>query len=183
MNASWRLNELLRSRRGGSLSIQPWPDSKKCVVLKPFLHRGQQLRSRDFFKRIDADVIELEAAEAKDLQGRGLIAAHPAADRLRCGPEQITGWRPWAKSYSAASTDWQGRDLTGFDDCLVRISCIAGATQLCSGLTLSAGEEPIYFPFGLIRAIGGYYCEDDVEQRGTLKIHLDEMASEVHRCF
>ena len=45
--------------------------------------------------------------------------------------------------------------LDAFDDCLVRISCLGiGATQLCAGLNLSAGDEPIYFPFGAIRGSG-----------------------------
>jgi hypothetical protein len=98
---NWRLEQLLWSRKKGSLKVIPWPSLTKCVVLKPFVYRGQGLLARDQFKHIDADVIEVKAAEAKELQSKGLVAAYPRADRLKCGPEGVTGWRPWSKDYAA----------------------------------------------------------------------------------
>ena len=131
----------------------------------------------DRYKGIAGDCIELEAAEAKQLQNQGLVSVVPAADRFKCGPEEITGWRPWAKDYLAASTDWEGKtDLTIFDDCMVKISYLGiGAIQLCAGLLLSAANEPIYFPFGAIRR-SQYHCEDDPGQLGVIRVYLDEFA-------
>jgi len=120
---NWRLEQLLRNRRGGSLREIPWPTVYRCVVVKSFVYRGQQLVARDQFKHIEADVIELEAAEARELQTKGLVAAYPAADRLRCGPD-VTGWRPWRKEYAAPKHDWNGNPLDSFDDCLLRISSV-----------------------------------------------------------
>src|SRR5258708_21966205 len=163
---NWRLEELLLRRKKGSLKVVPWPDVKKCVVLKSFVHRGRQLVARDQFKHVDADVIEVESAEAKELQAKGLVAAYPAADRFRCGQDEITGWRPWNKSWNAPTHDWEGRGgLDAYDDCMVRISCI-GSTQLCPGVILS--DEPIYFAFGAIRSTR-YHCEDDPEQTGVIR--------------
>jgi hypothetical protein len=177
MNSLWRLSELLASRRRDSLSIEPWPDLKKCVVLKPFVHRGQQVHSRDSFKHIDADVIELEPAEAKGLQKEGLVSALPAADRLKCGPPKVTGWRPWNQSWNAPAYDWNGRGgLDGFDDCLVRIAYLGfGGVQLCPGLIFTAADNPIYFPFGWLRvSASGYHCEDDPHPVGVFRVYLDE---------
>jgi hypothetical protein len=176
---NWRLEELLSARKKGSLKTVPWPDVKKCVVLKPFIHRGRDLFAFDRFKHIDADVIEVEAAEAKELYSKGLVDALPAAGRFKCGPKGIVGWRPWAKNYLAPTHDWEGRrGLDVFDDCLVRISCIGsiGGTQLCPGVILAAGDSPIYLPFGLVRALGQYHCEDDPEQLGVIRVHLDEFS-------
>jgi hypothetical protein len=124
--------------------------------------------------------IELEAAEAKELQTQSLVSASPAADRFKCGPDEITGWRPWFKNYAAPTHDWVGRGgLDVFDDCMVRISRIGfGATQLCPGLILSVGDSPIYLPFGLVRAsASGYQCEDDAQPIGRFRIYLDELAA------
>jgi hypothetical protein len=177
---NWRLEELLLSRKRGSLKVVPWPDVKQCQVLKNFIHRGRELFAFDSFKHIDADVIELEAAEARQLQSQALVSAVPAADRFKCGPEGIAGWRPWFKNYGAPTHDWEGRGgLDVFDDCFIRIAYIGsiGATQLCPGLLLSAADQPIYFPFGAIRAFGRYHCEDDPEQFGVIRIYLDELAA------
>jgi hypothetical protein len=138
---NWRLEQLLWNRKKGGLKEIPWPAPVRCVVLKPFSYHGQQLLARDLFKHIDADVIELEAAEAIELQTKGLVAAYPRADRFKCGPQGVTGWRPWSKDYAAPTHDWEGRGgLDVFDDCFIRIAYIGsiGATQLCPGLTLSA---------------------------------------------
>jgi hypothetical protein len=180
MSMNWRLSQLLHSRRGDSLTIEPWPDLKKCVVLKPFTHRGQKLHPRDAFKHVDADVIELEAGEARELQAKGLISVFPPADRLRCGPQRIIGWRPWNRSWNAPSHDWHGRgDLDQFDGCLVRIAFVGfGSVQLCPGLSLSATDNPIYFPFGWLRAsASGYHCEDDSRPVGVFRVYLDEFAA------
>jgi hypothetical protein len=176
---NWRLEQLLWNRKKGSLKVIPWPALTKCIVLKPFTHRGQGLLARDQFKHVDADVIELEAAEAKELQSKGLAAAARPADRFKCGSDGITGWRPWAKNYAAPTHDWEGRGgLDAFDDCMVRVSYIGpiSAIQLCPGLSLSAADEPIYFPFGWVRALGGYHCEDDPQPVGSLRVYLDELA-------
>jgi hypothetical protein len=74
--------------------------------------------------------------------------------------------------------NWEGRGgLDLFDDCMVRISCIASSgTQLCPGLILSAADAPVYLPFGLVRALGRYHCEDDPEHIGVIRVYLDEFA-------
>jgi hypothetical protein len=154
-------------------------DTKKCKVLKDFSYRGQQLLAYDQYKCISGDVIELEPSEAKELQSKGLVSAYPAADRFKCGPEGITGWRPWNNNYGAATCDWNGRaGLDLFDDCLIRIAYLGsiGGVQLCPGLDLSAADGSIYFPFGAIRALGGYHCEDDREPVAGFRIYLDELA-------
>jgi hypothetical protein len=175
---NWRLERLLWNRKRNSLNIVPWPDTKACQVIKDFTHRGQLLHRFDRFKGHRGDSIELPAAEAKELQARGLVAAFPAADRFKCGPEQITGWIPWNRNYGAPSTDWNGRGgLDFFDDCLIRISYLGriGGIQLCPGLILSATDPSIYYPFGAIRP-NPYHCEDDAQPTGLIKLYLDEFS-------
>jgi hypothetical protein len=108
---NWRLEQLLLRRKKGSLKMAPWPDLKQCQVFKNFVHRGRKLFAFDRYKGIVGDCIELEAAEAKELQSQGLVSAVPAADRFKCGPEGIRGWRPWNKDYHAATHDWHGAEV------------------------------------------------------------------------
>jgi hypothetical protein len=85
------------------------------------------------------------------------------------------------RAYSVGPThDWEGRGgLDVFDDCMVRVGIVGsrfGGEGICAGLSLSAGDDPVYLPFGLIRARGGYHCEDATEQLGTIRVYLDEWA-------
>jgi hypothetical protein len=89
---NWRLEQLLWSRKRTSKAVS-WPDVKACQVLKNFTYHGQQLYAFDRFKGLRGDSIEVEAAQAKELQRRGLVAAHPAADRFKIG--QYVAWKPW----------------------------------------------------------------------------------------
>jgi hypothetical protein len=177
---NWRLEQLLLNRKRGGLKVTAWPDVKRCLVTKNFTYRGRALFAFDRFKGINADSIELEAGpELRELVKGGLVAAYPPADRFRCGPQGITGWRPWAKIVGPTH-DWEGRGgLDVFDDCMVRVGIVGPRFRregICAGLSLSAEDDPVYLPFGLIRARGGYHCEDDTEQLGTIRVYLDEWA-------
>jgi len=182
MKTSWRLIELLKSRRGSSLSIESWPAVCQCIVLKRFTHNGKTFQPADRLKAVPPDVLELPASEARTLQAQGLISPHPAADRFKCtyrgAGETWVGWRPW-KEWNVAITDWENRNLGEFDDCLIRISSIApvGGTLICPGVSISAIDSPIYLPFAFLRLTGsGWFTEDDPLRRGLFCAYLDEFA-------
>jgi hypothetical protein len=181
---NWRLSELLRSRRGGSLREQSWPDRKTCIAIKPFVHRGQQSQPADRLHARNADSLELDVTEARELQQKGLITAIPAVDRYKItfagsGDRFWAGYRPWNMKWSSPSVDWHGRTgLDEFDNCLVRITFLGtvGAVQLLPGLTLSPGVE-IYYPFGFVRSDSTGYCVEGEPARGQLfRVFLDEFA-------
>jgi hypothetical protein len=175
----------LESRRGGSLIETPWSDRKICLAVKAFTHEGRELLPADHFHARNADSLELEAAEARELQQKGLVVAQPAADRYKISYRGApadkfwTGYRPWNQQWNAPSVDWHGRTgLDEFDNCLVRITFLGtvGAVQLLTGLTLSPGVE-LYYPFGFVRGNSTGYCVEGEPARGqSFRVFLDEFA-------
>lgn len=153
--------------------MTPWPALTKCVVLKPFVYRGRQLLARDQFKHIDADVIELQAGEAKELQSKGLIAAHPAADRFKIG--QCVGWKLWVPIKGTDCVNPAQGDPSIFDECWVRVAINGGAMVVCPGLIMSSADGSFYLPFHYVRA-GRYWVEDEPFGPGNYKVYLDEFA-------
>jgi hypothetical protein len=118
--------------------VTPWPALTKCAVLKSFTHRGRQLLARDLFKYIDADVIEVEAGEARQLQAQGLLSASPAADRFKIG--QYVGWKPWAPIKGTDCVNPAQGDPSIFDECWVRVQVNGGSMVVCPGLIMSSAD-------------------------------------------
>jgi hypothetical protein len=203
------LQRLLQDRLAGTkpLSVTPWPDVKLCETLRDFTHQGKQLRARKFRRAttseesvlraappgyrpakihdagVDepADRIELSPEQARKLQAEGLVVVlSPRADRYRCGPREIVGWRPWdsprRNTQDEVRTD--GRPaLTLFDEVMVRVQILGlswSGLQVCDGLIVQAGTE-LYLPFGLVRA-SRYITEVDPLSAATYLVYLDELS-------
>jgi hypothetical protein len=144
---NWRLEQLLSSRKRRSTAT-PWPDIKRCQILKDFTHRGRELFAFDRYKGIAGDVIELEAAEAKQLQAQGFVSAHPAADRFKIG--QYPAWKPWAP-IRLIDCDPRVGDPTIYDECWVRVQVNGGPMAVCAGLVMRWTDGSFYLPFHYIR--------------------------------
>jgi hypothetical protein len=181
MKMSWRLIELLKSRRGGSLQVEPWPVTCDCIVLKSFTHAGRRLQPENRLKAIPPDVVELPAAEARTLLSQGIVDPRPRADRVHCSyagsPESWPGWIPWQLLTVPGEANWnQGKVDNEFDETLVRVRVIKGS-QICPGV-IPSPRNILYLPFIYVRtaAGGGFYTEDERPRDASYMIFLDEFA-------